>query len=55
MNTCTFCAHGSLADNHLTNYGRDMSGMIELTEALKVNTALQNLKSVSVDLNRFTS
>ena len=36
--------HDSLSDNKLTNYGRDMSGIIQLAEALKTNEGLTSLK-----------
>ena len=34
----------SLANNNLTNYGSDMSGVIKLAEALKTNSCLRELK-----------
>ena len=34
----------SLADNTLTNYGKDMSGVTAIAEALKGNATLQSLK-----------
>ena len=40
---------GSLADNNLTNYGKDMSGVIQLAEALKTNSCLQRLECVPLD------
>ena len=40
----------SLADNHLTGYlGGDMSGVIQLAEALKTNSCLQRLECVPLD------
>ena len=38
-----FLAH-SLSDNNLTNHGRDMWGVIQIAEALKVNKTLQSIK-----------
>ena len=38
--------HDSLSSNHLTNYGTDMSGIIQLAEALKMNEGLTFLKYV---------
>ena len=34
----------SLRNNALTNYGQDMSGIIQITEALKVNMTLQSIE-----------
>ena len=34
----------SLANNNLTNNGSDMSGVIKLSEALKTNSCLRELK-----------
>ena len=39
----------SLAKNNLTNYGSDMSGVIQLAEALKNNSGLRELKFVPLD------
>ena len=39
----------SLANNNLTNYGKDMSGVIQLAEALKTNSCLQRLECVPLD------
>ena len=36
----------SLAKNRLTNGGKDMSGVIQLAEALKTNSCLCKLKCV---------
>ena len=36
--------HNSLSDNKLTNHGMDMSGIIQLAEALKTNEGLTSLK-----------
>ena len=36
----------SLANNNLTDYGDDMSGVIQLAEALKTNSCLRELKCV---------
>jgi len=33
----------NLSDNILTNHGWDMSGIIQIAEALKVNTTLQSI------------
>ena len=38
--------HDSLSDNKLTNYGRDMSGVIAIADALKSGTAV--LKKLDV-------
>ena len=35
-----------MSTNNLTNYGRDMSGIIQLAEALKMNEGLTSLKYV---------
>ena len=34
----------SVSNNNLTNYGRDMSGIIELAKSLKQNRTLVSLK-----------
>ena len=39
----------SLANNDLTNSGDDMSGVIQLAEALKANSSLCELKCVPLD------
>ena len=39
----------SLAYNYLTNSGHDMSGVIQLAEALKTNSCLRELKCVPLD------
>ena len=36
--------HDSLSNNALTNYGEDMSGIVQLAEALKTNEGLTSLK-----------
>ena len=36
--------HDSLQSNSLTNFGSDMSGIIQLAEALKTNEGLTSLK-----------
>ena len=36
----------SLASNNLTDYGKVMSGVIKLAEALKTNSCLRELKCV---------
>ena len=36
--------HDSLRDSNLTNDGEDMSGVIQLAEALKTNEGLTSLK-----------
>ena len=35
---------GSLMNNNLTNFGKDMSGIIQLAESLKTNEGLTSLK-----------
>ena len=37
------CTH-SLNDSNLTNYGKDMSGVIKLADALKENTSLLSIR-----------
>ena len=44
------CLAFSLSTNILTNYGKDMSGIIQIAEALKVNKTLQSIE-YAVDLN----
>ena len=39
----------SLGGNTLTNYGRDMSGIVQLADALKLNSSLQSLSCVAFD------
>ena len=34
----------SLKDNNLTDYGKDMSGIIQIAEVLKVNKTLQSIE-----------
>ena len=47
LTACMFVHfHDSLRGNKLTNYGRDMSGIIQLAEALKMNEGLTSLKYV---------
>ena len=47
LTACIFVHfHDSLSTNNLTNYGRDMSGIIQLAEALKMNEDLTSLKYV---------
>ena len=41
----------SLGGNDLTNYGKDMSGVIKLSEALKENKSLQTLRSASPQMS----
>ena len=36
--------HDSVSQNNLAKNGYDMSGVIKIAEALKVNTGLQNLE-----------
>ena len=36
--------HNSLKENNLTNGGEDMSGVIQLAEALKSNRSLEHLE-----------
>ena len=36
--------HRSLDENNLTNYGRDMSGVINLANALKENISLLSIR-----------
>ena len=43
------CSVRSISDNNLTNYGRDMSGVMKLAEALKTNSCLQRLECVPLD------
>ena len=38
-------------DNNLTNYGRDMSGIIKFAGALKQNSSLTSLSCVTIRLN----
>ena len=42
---------GSLAHNNLTNHGKDMSGIIQLANAIKQNSSLQSLKCVPLILS----
>ena len=39
----------SLNNNALTNYGEDMSGIVQLADALKQNSSLQSLSCVAVN------
>ena len=41
----------SLSNNYLTNFGKDMSGVISLAESLKQNRSLTSLKYVTRSLN----
>ena len=36
----------SLNDNNMTDYGKDMSGVLKLAESLKVNSSLTSLSYV---------
>ena len=36
--------HDSLESNRLTNYGKDMAGIVQLAEALKTNEGLTSLE-----------
>ena len=40
----------SLDNNALTNYGEDMSGILQLAESLKVNSSLTSLSYVQPEL-----
>ena len=40
----------SLADNNLTDYGQDMSGVLAIAEALKANASLTKVSVPSVAL-----
>ena len=42
--TLPFLDCHSVADNNLTNGGKDMTGVAAIAEALKVNTTLQSVK-----------
>ena len=44
------CVH-SLDNNVLTNYGKDMSGVLQLAESLKVNNSLTSLSCAFRSLN----
>ena len=48
---CNHLCACSLNDNALTNYGRDMSGVLQLAESLKVNSSLTSLSYVLHSLN----
>ena len=41
----------SLDSNHLTDYGEDMSGIIQFADALKQNSSLTSLECASHSLN----
>ena len=47
LTACIFVHfHDSLSSNNLTNYGWDMSGIIQLAGGLKMNEGLTSLKYV---------
>ena len=47
---CSLPPH-SLSDNSMTNYGKDMSGVLQLVESLKVNNSLTRLSCAFHSLN----
>ena len=40
-----------MQSNNLTNYGQDMAGVIQLSEALKANKTLETLKYAACRLS----
>ena len=38
-----------MSNNYLTNYGKEMSGILQLAESLKVNGSLTSLKYVQFE------